>query len=142
MKKAESEKLTIRISPRQGEALEQLSRQSKRTKSELVRKFIDKGLSIDNFEQDEAKMLLAIRQAVALELEQPIERIAAIGAKGSQISSAAFFMLIHTIRLMTVEEERSGVDELAAKSRRLGIEYLKAKNESIDAFIENSLKRL
>lgn len=139
-KKNGSVYVPVRIGATQYAQLEKLSIQTKRSKSEIVREFIKKGLSVNSFEEDEKRILQLIKQALAEELDEPVERLAAITAKGTHTSAAAYFSLIEVIKLLVPEEEKYMVPTLAAKARRLGIEYLKSKPAKVDEFFEKNIK--
>ena len=88
-------------------------------------------------------MLRTTVQEALKEILQPgVERLAAISAKSTQISSAAFFMLVHIGRMYLPDDEKSHIDEIAAESRQLGIEYLKLKNQDVDAFSQRGVQRM
>ena len=80
----------------------------------------------------------SIEEAVAKSLKAPVERLAAITAKGTQISAAAFFMSLYLSSQNLPPSQQAALDEVAARSRELGIQYLKLeKNRDIGSFIRN-----
>ena len=46
------------------------------------------------------------------------------------------------MRMLFPEGEHDEIDELAAKARKLGIEYLKLRDKDIDAFIRSGIDRM
>jgi len=74
-------------------------------------------------------------------MKPQVERLASISAKATQISSAAYFLLVYLMRTLLPEGEREEADEVAAKARKLGIEYLKLRDKDIDTFIRSGIER-
>ncbi len=112
------------------------------TVSDVIRKLVDKGMKTEGYKVEDDRLYEMVKAAVS-EISKPqVERLASISAKATQISSAAYFLLVCVMRMQFPESERDEVDELAAKARKLGIEYLKLRDKDIDAFIRNGIERL
>lgn len=112
------------------------------TVSDVIRKLVDKGMKTEDYKVEDDRLYDMVKSAVA-EISKPqVERLASISAKATQISSAAYFQLVCMMRMMLPEEQHDEVDELAAKARKLGIEYLKLRDKDIDAFIVNGIDQL
>ncbi|MEG2571156.1 MAG: hypothetical protein RSA70_06950 [Clostridia bacterium] len=87
--------------------------------------------------------LYSMVKAAVLEVSKPqVERLAAISAKATQISAAAYFLLVCALRMLLPEEAGSDIDELASRARKLGIEYLKLRDKDIDTFIRSGIERM
>ncbi|MEG1778502.1 MAG: hypothetical protein RR263_00245 [Oscillospiraceae bacterium] len=118
----------IRLSARTNEQLDKLCATTKRNKSEVIRSFIDKGLQIDGYKQDEEMLKSMIEEAVTKSINPLGNRLAAMTAKTGWVSAGAYFLLIYTLRILVPEKERPDIDHLAHNARRLGIEYLVLMN--------------
>lgn len=124
------------------ETIEQISVAQKKTKVQVVRELVDAGLVATGYKQDEDHLAELIQTAVTTVMKPQVERLAAISAKATQISGAAFFMGIFASRLMLPPSEQQMVEEAAAQARKLGIEYLKLKDRDVDAFVENGVGKI
>ena len=99
-------------------------------------------MKTEGYKVEDDRLYEMVKAAVA-EISKPqVERLASISAKATQISSAAYFLLVCMMRMLLPEGERNEVDELAAKARKLGIEYLKLRDKDIDAFIRSGIERI
>ncbi|MEA4896103.1 MAG: hypothetical protein VB064_12720 [Oscillospiraceae bacterium] len=124
------------------ELLERYAATQKKTKSEAIRTLLDKGMKTEGYKVEDDRLFEMVKAAVS-EISKPqVERLAAISAKATQISSASYFLLVSMMRMLLPEGERDELDELAAKARKLGIEYLKLRDKDIDVFIRNGIERI
>lgn len=113
------------------------------TKSDVLRDLVNKGLVASGYKQDEDALYELVKDAVKETVTPQVERLAAIGAKATQISSAAYFLLVYVARMYFPEGDREMVDEVAAQARQLGIEYLKLRQGvDIDEFIKGSISKI
>jgi len=134
--------VSFRLDSETNELLDRFAANQKRTKSEVIRMLLDKGLKTEGYKVEDDRLYEMVKAAVS-EISKPqVERLAAISAKATQISSAAYFLLVCMMRMMLPEGERDEVDELAARARKLGIEYLKLRDKDIDAFIRSGIERI
>lgn len=132
----------FRLDSETNDLLDRFAANQKRTKSEVIRMLLDKGLKTEGYKVEDDRLYEMVKAAVS-EISKPqVERLAAISAKATQISSAAYFLLVCMMRMMLPEGERDEVDELAARARKLGIEYLKLRDKDIDAFIRSGIERI
>ncbi len=75
-------------------------------------------------------------------MQPQVERLAAIPAKATHISGAAFFMSIFAAAQICTPAEQRQIEEAAGTARELGIQYLKLKDRDIDAFLKEGVKRI
>ncbi len=114
-----------------------------RSVSKVYRDLVEKGLVAGGYRSGGDTLPELVRQAVHEELRPYMERLAAISAKGTQISAAAFFLAAYNGRQALPAYARGDYDALAASARKLGVEYLKlAKDEGIDDFLARALGRM
>lgn len=117
--------------------------QSGRSKSEVIRSLLRRGLKASMPEGQNEEEWRILQEALQEVLKPHVERLAAISAKGAQISAAAFFLAYQSGRLQLPEEMQMYYEEAAATARKLGIEYLKLpKGTDIDEFVEGGLHRM
>lgn len=133
--------IPFRCSPEIERTIEQIAAEQKRSKSEVLRQLVEAGLVATGYKQDEDHLAELIQTAVTTVMKPQVERLAAISAKATQISGAAFFMGIFASRLMLPPSEQQLVEEAAAQARKLGIEYLKLKDRDVDAFLAEGVRK-
>lgn len=132
----------IRCSKELDETLGRLAAQQHITKSEVLRNLVDKGLTATGAKVEDGEFYQLIQQAVKEAVQPQIERLAAISAKATHISGAAFFMSIFAATRDATPAEQREVEEAAGAARDLGIQYLKLKDQDIDAFLKSGAKRM
>lgn len=132
----------IRCSKELDETLGRLAAQQHITKSEVLRNLVDKGLTATGAKVEDGEFYQLIQQAVKETMQPQIERLAAISAKATHISGAAFFMSIFAATRDATPAEQREVEEAAGAARDLGIQYLKMKDQDIDAFLKAGAKRM
>ena len=142
MKSEKSAYRPIRCSKELDETLGRLAEQQHITKSEVLRNLVDKGLSATGAKVEDGEFYQLIQQAVKETMQPQIERLAAISAKATHISGAAFFMSIFAATRDATPAEQREVEEAAGAARDLGIQYLKLKDQDIDAFLKSGAKRM
>ena len=138
----QTESLHIRLEPKTCAQLEALAAAEHKSKSTVVREMIDKQLVSEGYKKDEDQLYQMILGAVREVTKPQIERLAAISAKATQIDAAAFFLLVYSSGMQLPPSERHMIDEAAARARKLGIEYLKLKDDDIDGFIRRGAERV
>ena len=134
--------IVFRCSSETWEAIGKIAIEQKKPKSEVLRQLVDAGLVATGYKQDEEYLDKKIREAVTAVLKPSVERLAAISAKAAQIAGATFFMNIYMGQLMLPDMEKQLVQDVAANARKLGIEYLKLKDQDVDAFISNGVEKV
>lgn len=110
--------------------------------SAAYRELIEKGLIAGGYRTGGQDLTAMVRQAVQETVQPQVERLAAIGAKGTQISAAAFFLAAYNGKRELPPYLQEEYDELMTRARKLGIEYLKARDKSLDEFIGKALGRM
>lgn len=125
------------------DAISKIAVEQKKPKSQVVRDLVNAGLVATGYKQDEEHLEKLVSAAVKSALKPSVERLAAISAKAAQISGAAYFMNIYTAQLMLDEDDREAVREISAEARKLGIEYLKLKDEdTVDDFVQRGTGKM
>lgn len=135
--------IPFRCSPDTDELLTRIAEGEGRTKSEVLRELVQRGLVAGGYATGQQELGQLVQNAVTTVMKPQVERLAAISAKAAQISAAAFFMEVYTNKQLVPEEIQSDIDFVADKARRLGVEYLKlSKSQDMDSFITNSNQRM
>jgi len=142
MKSGKSAYRPIRCSKELDETLGRLAAQQHITKSEVLRNLVDKGLTATGAKVEDGEFYQLIQQAVKEAVQPQVERLAAISAKATHISGAAFFMSIFAATQGRNPAEQRQIEEAAGTARELGIQYLKLKDRDIDTFLKEGAKRI
>ena len=125
---SETDKLVRRIASAEGRSISSVYRS---------------GLLADGYLSDAKTLEQRYMAAMQAALKPSIDRLAAISAKGTQISAAAFFLAAYNGKQALPEYAQEAYEEVAAMSRKLGIEYLKlAKDQNLDEFLGKGLRKL
>lgn len=135
--------LPFRCSPETDQLLSQIAAAEGKTKSEVLRMLVEKGLAAGGYLPGVKELDTVVQEAVATVLQPAVERLAGISAKAAHISAAAFFLTLYSDRLLMPAEQREALDDIAARARRLGIEYLKvSKDRDLDEWLEEACRRM
>lgn len=141
--KEKSVEIHAYVSPKMDAEIRKRMEQSGQSKSEVIRSLLRRGLKASTPESQDEEERRILQEALQAVLKPHVERLAAISAKGTQISAAAFFMGYQSGLLQLPEEMRAYYEEVAVTARKLGIEYLKlSKGKDIDEFVEGGLHRM
>ena len=146
-------KRSINFSPETLKTLDTLAAKNNTTTSELVRQFVEKGLSIEGYSQDVDFIARIIRQELMavyhLEdiksvVEQQTNRIAKMHMKSGKIDAAAFFLLIKVLMNIAHEGTEDQFDQMLNEAVTLGVDYMQKKDFQINSFLQDTdnLRRL
>ena len=131
------------ISPEIHAAVQKIATAEGRSVSKVYRDLVEKGLVAGGYRSGGQDLAALVREAVREELRPQAERLAAISAKGTQISAASFFLAAFVGRQAIPEYQQEAYDAVAAQARKLGVEYLKlTKDRPLDDFIARGLDRM
>ena len=86
--------IPFRCSKKTSDLISQIAKEQHRPKSEVLRELVDKGLTATGAKAEDSEIYALIQHAVKETLQPQVERLAAISAKATHISGAAFFMSI------------------------------------------------
>lgn len=114
-----------------------------RSVSSVYRDLVDAGLVASGYRSGEKDLTAMVRAAVEESLKPHVERLAAISAKGVQISAASYFLQVYNGKQTLPEWQHEDYDALAAQARKLGIEYLKlSRDKDLDSFVRQGNRRM
>ena len=114
-----------------------------RSVSSVYRNLVDMGLVASGYRSGEKDLAAMVRTAVEETMKPHVERLAAISAKGVQISAASYFLQVYNGKQVLPEWQHEDYDALAAQARKLGIEYLKlSRDKDLDTFVRQANRRM
>lgn len=133
--------IPFRCSEEMAAAIGRIADSEGKTRSEVIRSLCEKGLVAGGYTSGVQEINATVKEALIEVLQPSVERLASISAKTAHIAAAAFFLEVATNRLFTSEPEQ--IDAIAAKARRLGIEYLKLKkDQDLDDWLQQAIGRI
>ncbi|QNK42211.1 ribbon-helix-helix domain-containing protein [Caproicibacter fermentans] len=146
-------KRSINFSPETLKTLDTLAAKNNTTTSELVRQFVEKGLSVEGYRQDIDFIAGIIRQElmavyhiedIKAVVEQQANRIAKMHMKSGKIDAAAFFLLIKVLMNVANEGTEDQFDQMLNEAITLGVDYMQKKDFQINSFLQDTdnLRRL
>lgn len=135
--------VAVRFAPETNEVIDRIADAEEKSKSEVLRMLVEKGLAAGGYLPGVKELDTVVQEAVSTVLQPAVERLASISAKAAHISAAAFFLSLYTDRLLLTTEQREELDDIAARARRLGIEYLKvSKDRDLDEWLAQACRRM
>ncbi len=146
-------KRSINFSPETLKTLDTLAAKNSTTTSELVRQYVEKGLSIEGYSQDIDFIARIVRQElmavyhledIKAVVEQQTNRIAKMHMKSGKIDAAAFFLLIKVLMNIAHEGSEDQFDQMLNEAVTLGVDYMQKKDFQINSFLQDTdnLRRL
>ena len=146
-------KRSINFSPETLKALDTLAAKNSTTTSELVRQYVEKGLSVEGYSQDIDFIARIIRQElmavyhledIKAVVEQQTNRIAKMHMKSGKIDAAAFFLLVKVLMNVAHEGSEDQFDQMLNEAVTLGVDYMQKKDFQINSFLQDTdnLRRL
>lgn len=139
----ESRKLiAFRVLESEAEKLENVARKNNITVSEQVRRYIEKGMTVDAYQNDETQILANMQTSLKTVLEPQIERMVKIMVKNS--ISASVDMLYTGIMMNRVcsPDLRPRLEDNMEEARRLAIRFVQLGKGSVDDFLTHSMEYL
>lgn len=134
---SESVYVPIRIEPDTERLLQAVAAERNCTRSEVIRDYIDQGLKNQGYRPDDERLYKMITAAMQEILTPSVNRLAKISAKAAQIDGAVYFLLVYFLRAQLPPGSGQVVQDLAARARHLGAEYLKQQQDSdLDEFLQ------
>ena len=135
-----SNKITIRIDAETDNKLERIAVKEHKSKSDIVRSLISRGLKEDGYSADDDRLHHTVKNALKELLDPAVNRLAAIGAKNAQMAGADFMFQIFFAKLISGAEGIAQIDEMAEQARLSGIEMLKAKDDKVAEIFNRARK--
>jgi len=108
-----------------------------KSRTELIRTYIDKGMEIDGYTQDVDFIAGIVRQEVKAQMAPQIERLVKILMKSGKISAAQYYLTLKLFVQMVSGERLVSLKEMATETRKLGIRYMQFKDHEINQYLED-----
>lgn len=129
--------ITVKVKKITYESLKMLAAHQHVAVSDVVRRFIDKGITVDAYKEDLDIITQVVRQEIKAQMTPQVDRLVKILIKIGKISAGLYYTTIKTLMRMVGSTKVETFKELATESRKLGIKYMKYKDHEIDKYLED-----
>lgn len=134
--------LVIRVPDELKEQLEVKASAEHITVSDLVRRYIDKGLNLEGY-KSEIDFLSEIMQTVLSGVLDPqIERIIKLIIKLGKINGAGYFLQLANLLSEDNESDIGDISEIVNRCNRLAVKYMSQKDSDVERFLLNNTELL
>lgn len=142
-----TQKRSINFTTETLETLDKLAAKNHTTTSELVRGYVEKGLSIEGSREDIDFIARIIRQEITAVYhvdeikaiaDHDTDRLAKILMKIGKINGAIFFLLIKVLMNLANEGSEDDFDQMLSEAVKLGVDYMQKKDFQINSFLQDT----
>lgn len=147
-RKESTQQITVKLPKSQVDSLKKYAASKHLSMADVVRAFIQKGMSIEAYTQEIDFITAIIRQEIGIAINGLSNRLAGLASKDLIMSAAAYYSTIAIIADLIDPHRYTTFREIERKARQLAVEYTKMKLTdaeklflSGDAF-EQNLERL
>lgn len=142
-----SVKRSINFSSDTLKTLDTLAARNHTTTSELVRQFVDKGLSVDGYKEDVDFIATIVRQELMAVyhiediknvVEQQANRLAKMLMKIGKMSSAEFYLMLKVLMNVAHDGTEDQFDQMLNEAITLGVDYMQKKDFQINSFLQDT----
>ena len=144
--KKPTQKRSINFTTETLETLDKLAAKNHTTTSELVRGYVEKGLSIEGSREDIDFIARIIRQEITAVYhvdeikaiaDHDTDRLAKMLMKIGKINGAIFFLLIKVLMNLN-EGSEDDFDQMLSEAVKLGVDYMQKKDFQINSFLQDT----
>ena len=145
--KKPTQKRSINFSTDTLETLDKLAAKKQTTTSELVRGYVEKGLSLEGNREDIDFIASIIRQELMAVYhvedikgicDHNTDRLAKMLMKIGKINGAIFFLLIKVLINLANEGSEDDFDQMLSAAVKLGVDYMQKKDFQINSFLQDT----
>lgn len=142
-----TQKRSINFSTDTLETLDKLAAKKQTTTSELVRGYVEKGLSLEGNREDIDFIARIIRQELMAVYhvedikgicDHNTDRLAKMLMKIGKINGAIFFLLIKVLINLANEGSEDDFDQMLSAAVKLGVDYMQKKDFQINSFLQDT----
>jgi len=130
-------KRSIRFKAKSIEEIQKIAVIRKVTVSDIVREYVEKGLTVDSYKEDIDFITEIIHKELKEIVEPQINRIVKMLMKIGKVSAGTMYSNLSLIQLIN-DVDQEAYFEMISRSLKLGVEYMKKKDIEVDAYLGNS----
>ena len=134
---SDEHKRSIRFKAKSIEEIQKIAVIRKVTVSDIVREYVEKGLTVDSYKEDIDFITEIIHKELKEILEPQINRIVKMLMKIGKVSAGTMYSNLSLIQLIN-DEDQEAYFEMISRSLKLGVEYMKKKDIEVDAYLGNA----
>lgn len=117
------------------------------SRNEQIRRYIEKGLSVDGYTQDVDFIATIIRQELMAiyhiediknVMEQQTNRLAKMLMKMGKMSSAEFYLMLKVLMNVAHDGTEDQFDQMLNEAITLGVDYMQKKDFQINSFLQDT----
>jgi predicted DNA-binding protein len=132
--------VTFRMTEEKKAELEKLAAKRKMPVSELIREFIDKGLSVQGYSDDIDFIRRNIREELKAQLAPAVDRLVKLTVKSGIVSAAGYFLNASALSEFVHPSRQREFEETLAESKKLGIYYFRLPSNEAAEFLKEDGK--
>ena len=135
---ATTQKRSIVFPKKQLDELEKLANSRDVFVADLIREYVDKGLSVQGYKEDTEYISGIVRQVVSAEIGRQANRLAAMLFKIGVISAGGYFMNVRLMSDVISPSMQEDFKDINSNARKLGIDCMKQNGVGVVEFLEDS----
>ena len=140
--KEKAAQLTVKVTPQQQKDLQKLAASQHISLAQLLRNFIDKGLTVDGHAEGIDFIRRHIREEINNALNPRMERLIKLQVKGGIVSAAGYFLNAEMLAEFIPPTRQRELQDVLLESKKQGVVYFRLTDQEIDEFARNENKIL
>jgi len=129
--------ITVKVTPSTYQSLQKLAAKNTQNMSDVVRKFIDKGLTVQGYKDDIDLITGLIRQTVHAEMGMTANRLEKMMFKMGIISASNYFLAVRMLSDVISPSMQEDFKDINTRARELGLEYMNMSYPAFRSLMEN-----
>ena len=117
--------------------LDKLAVRKRTTTAELVRGYVEKGMSVDGYKDDVNLIATIVRQEIKGQLDTQIDRLAKMLMKTGKISAGLYYLVLKLLLRQFGVTKSQSLKELATETRKMGVKYMQLRDFQINDYLED-----
>ena len=105
--------------------------------SDIIRDYVNKGLSVTGYEDNIEFITGIVRQVVSAEIGRQANRLAAMMFKVGVITSSNYFLAVRMMSDVISPSMQEDFKDINSNARKLGIDYMKQNGVGVVEFLED-----
>jgi hypothetical protein len=138
--KTDKQKNQVRSVVFPAEMLEQIEKVAAKKNvfaSDVIRDYVNKGLSVTGYEDNIEFITGIVRQVVSAEIGRQANRLAAMLFKVGAITSSNYFLSVKMLSDVINPSMQEDFKDINSNARKLGIDYMKQTGVGVVEFLED-----
>lgn len=121
--------VTVKLTDEEKQKLDLICKTKHRTRSSLIREFIDEGMQVYSYKKDKDLISNMIKESIFEALNPKMERMIALQVKSCTTSASAYYLVSDVMQRVLNTEQRIGVKDAIERAKKEGVKFAKLKEE-------------